>query len=91
MLRKVLVTLAASWVAAYAHHQLESSIMSELILKSGPTLLWRRQEYDSVTDEEHYIDLDVTSVAHEYLFESATIDPDVLLSDILSYSTQQPY
>lgn len=64
--------------------------MSELILKSGPTLLWRWQEYDSVTDEERYIDLDVTTVAHEYLFESATLDQDVLLADIFKLLDAAP-
>lgn len=66
LLQKIVFTSAASWVAAHAHHQLENSIMSELILKSGPTLLWRQREYVRVTDEERYIDLDVTTVAHEF-------------------------
>lgn len=56
--------------------------MSELILKPGPVLLWRQWEYDEVTEEGDYVDSDVTTTAHEYLFESVTIDKDVLLSDI---------
>lgn len=64
--------------------------MFELILKSGPTLLWRQREYDSVTDEERYIDLNVTTVAHEYLFESAPLDQDVLLADIFKLLDAAP-
>jgi len=56
--------------------------MSELILKPGPVLLWRKWEYDEVTEEGCYVDSDVTALAHEYLFESITIQKDVLLADI---------
>ena len=39
--------------------------MSELILKPGPVLLWRKWEYDEVTEEGGYVDLDITTAAHE--------------------------
>lgn len=64
--------------------------MSELILKPGPVLLWRKWEYDEVTEEGGYVDLDITTAAHEYLFESITIEKDVLLADIFRLLDASP-
>lgn len=64
--------------------------MSELILKPGPLLYWREWEYDEVMEEEDYVDSDVTTAAHEYLFELVTIEKDVLLSDIFRLLDASP-
>lgn len=64
--------------------------MSELILKPGPLLYWREWEFDEVTEEENYVDSDVMTAAHEYLFELVTIEKDVLLSDIFRLLDASP-
>lgn len=64
--------------------------MSELIFRPGPTLLWRKWEYDEAKEEGAYVDKDVTALAHEYLFESITIEKDVLLADIFRLLNAAP-
>lgn len=56
--------------------------MSELILKPGPVLIWREWVYDEAKEEGSWVDSNVTSFSHEYLFETITVDDGVLLADI---------
>lgn len=64
--------------------------MRELILKPGPVLVARAWVYDDASAAGEMVDTAVTDRAHEYLFETVALEPDVCLQDIFGLLEQAP-
>lgn len=64
--------------------------MTELILKTGPCLIARRWEYDDARGKGAWVDQDVTAHAHQFLFETCEVEPEVTLGDVFRLMEASP-